>query len=142
MLHGINERGVSRRWAELAQRYPAFEFLHGHGLGVLAVGEQPPAPVAALCRLADPAAIAMVRKRFTLIGERWLTDTRERMLLQEVEGFHLARARKDEAARPEKDPTLLPDENASRVIVLERDMAATLTRAEREIVAAISRAER
>jgi glycosyltransferase involved in cell wall biosynthesis len=145
MFHDINERGgdfgVWRLWAELRQHYPAFEFLHGHGLGVLAVGEQPPAPVAALCELIDPAAVAMVRMRFARLGERWLTDTRERMLLQEVEGFRLARARKDEATRSGKDAALLRDENARRVTAIEREMAATLTRAEREIVAARTRAE-
>jgi hypothetical protein len=43
ILHDINVRefgfGVSRLWEELSPRYPHFEFLHGHGLGVLAVGD-------------------------------------------------------------------------------------------------------
>ena len=142
MFHDINERGVRRFWAELTQRYPTFEFLHGQGLGVLAAGEQPPAPIAALCKLTEPTAVALVRKRFTLLGERWVIDARERTLLQEVEGFCLARARQDEAARSDKNATLLRDENARRVTVLEREMAAILTRAEREIAAAISRSAR
>jgi hypothetical protein len=36
--------GVFRLWEELRTRYPAFEFRHGHGLGILGVGERlPPA---------------------------------------------------------------------------------------------------
>jgi len=43
LLHDICERendfGVWRLWEELKLEYPSFDFLHGHGLGVLAVGD-------------------------------------------------------------------------------------------------------
>lgn len=75
LLHKTNARdgdfGVWRFWEELHARYPSFEFLHGYGLGILAVGEAAPAAVVALCRLTDPGAIATLRSRFALIGERW-----------------------------------------------------------------------
>ena len=75
LLHATNLRdgdfGVWRLWEELRARYPSFEFLHGYGLGVLAVGETAPTAVLALCRLTDPVAIATLRSRFALIGERW-----------------------------------------------------------------------
>jgi glycosyltransferase involved in cell wall biosynthesis len=86
LFHDINVRrddfGVWRLWAELRQLYPAFDFVHGYGLGVLAVGRDIPPPVAALCELTDPAAIAMIRTRFAWLGERWLIDTRLRSLAQ------------------------------------------------------------
>jgi uncharacterized protein YlxW (UPF0749 family) len=75
LLHKTNVRdgdfGVWRLWEELRARYPSFEFLHGYGLGILAVGEAAPAAVLPLCRLTDPGAIATLRNRFALIGERW-----------------------------------------------------------------------
>ncbi|WP_115511611.1 class I SAM-dependent methyltransferase [Xanthomonas arboricola] len=51
----VRERGfgVWQYWAEISQRYPAFEFTHTHGLGVLLVGEQ---RNPALLELADAAS--------------------------------------------------------------------------------------
>ena len=83
LLHDTNERrddfGVWRLWEELARTYPSFEFLHGHGLGVLAVGDRPPKPVAGLCALSDPVAIASLRKRFAAAGERLAIETELRL---------------------------------------------------------------
>src|SRR5262245_11943503 len=79
LFHDTNVRerdvGVWRLWEELRARYPSFEFLHGHGLGVLAVGPEATPQVAALCALRDPAMVSAVRQRFALIGERWVLDT-------------------------------------------------------------------
>jgi O-antigen biosynthesis protein len=88
LFHDINERagdfGVWRLWGELRQKHPGFDFLHGHGLGVLAFGKDAPKSVAALCELAEPTAIALIRARFARLGERWSADNKERMLQQEV----------------------------------------------------------
>jgi hypothetical protein len=44
IFHDTQERqedfGVWRFWEEISPRYPAFEFTHGHGLGVIAVGSK------------------------------------------------------------------------------------------------------
>ena len=44
LLHDTNERtetfGVWRLWSEIETEYPTFHFLHGHGLGVAAVGRE------------------------------------------------------------------------------------------------------
>lgn len=81
LFHDSNERqsdfGVWRLWSELRSQYPSFEFLNGHGLGVLALGKNAPAAVLDLCRL-DNSGIARIRNRFALLGERWEADRRER----------------------------------------------------------------
>ncbi len=74
LLHDTNVRerdfGVWRFWETLRGSYPSFEFLHAHGLGVLAVGTEAPEAVLALCRL-DGEAAGLLRERFALAGERW-----------------------------------------------------------------------
>jgi glycosyltransferase involved in cell wall biosynthesis len=102
LFHDTNERergfGVWRLWRELRARYPGFEFLHGSGLGVLAVGPEVPAPVAALCALSDPADLLRVRDRFATLGERW-----------ERENAALLAALPPPALEPEPEPEPEPD---------------------------------
>lgn len=67
LFHDINERGGTfgawRFWDEVKARYPSFDFLHGHGLGVLAVGPEQPESIRWLTGL-DTASIAIVRDFF------------------------------------------------------------------------------
>jgi hypothetical protein len=127
LLHATNLRdgdcGVWRLWEELRARYPSFEFLHGYGLGVLAVGETAPTAVAALCRLTDPAAIATLRGRFALLGERWTQLDR----LETSEGA-VARAQA-ESQELSSHVAALQVRTASSQIELERLQALTTDRA-------------
>lgn len=84
LFHDTNVRdhgfGVWRLWSELQQEFPGFEFLHGYGLGVLAVGSECPPLLAALTGLRDPYAIGAVRERFAQLGERCILEAQVRLL--------------------------------------------------------------
>jgi GT2 family glycosyltransferase len=88
LFHDTNVRerdfGVWRLWQELRMEFPGFEFLHGHGLGVLAFGRSPLPQVSSLCSLCDPTHIHALRERFFMLGERWVGDQRERLQVGEV----------------------------------------------------------
>lgn len=73
LFHDINVRerdfGVWSLWQELSGLHPSFAFVHGHGLGLLAVGRQAPAEVLELCGLPE-AGQAVIRERFSALGSR------------------------------------------------------------------------
>ena len=58
--------GVHRFWGEISPRYPHFNFLHSHGLGVLAVGNQLAQPLEALF---DERHQERLRLIFSTLGE-------------------------------------------------------------------------
>jgi lipopolysaccharide biosynthesis protein/GT2 family glycosyltransferase len=73
LFHDTNEReqtfGVFRLWEELSASHAHFEFLHGHGLGVLGVGTEMPASVARLFDATrDQAATAHIRDAYSRLG--------------------------------------------------------------------------
>jgi O-antigen biosynthesis protein len=74
MFHDTAERaqesfGVWRLWEELSPRHPSFEFPHAHGLGVLAVGAEPPPSVLVFLRYAN-ANGDVIRRLFEDLGWR------------------------------------------------------------------------
>jgi hypothetical protein len=73
LFHDTNVRergfGVWRLWEEVAARWPHFEFTHGHGLGVAAVGAEPPAALAPLWSAREDEATA-IRSFFFGLGQR------------------------------------------------------------------------
>lgn len=62
-----NDFGVWKFWEEVTQKYPGFEFLHGYGLGVLAVGKDIPEGLRELFS-ASPAETDAIRKLFSGLG--------------------------------------------------------------------------
>lgn len=85
LFHDINERrddfGAWKFWEEVRRQHPSFHFLHGHGLGVLALGAAAPEPIRWLTGL-DSAEAAEVRDFFA---------TRGRIVLGHVELLKLQR---------------------------------------------------
>lgn len=85
LFHDSNVRerdfGVFRLWEELRQSHPHFEFLHGHGLGVLAVGtELPPSFRQLLDAADDPEATSHIRNAYARLGSAISLTIRERDL--------------------------------------------------------------
>ena len=61
--------GVYRLWAEIVSTYPTFEFHHGHGLGVVAIGQNIPDGLKELFNAkGNPQAVEMIRLAYERIG--------------------------------------------------------------------------
>jgi len=73
LFHDVMERildfGVWRLWKELSSQYPSFTFLHEHGLGVLAIGQDLQAEIRKLVELRGEE-IDRVRTFFEQLGKR------------------------------------------------------------------------
>ena len=72
LFHDTNVRerdfGVWRLWSELSGQYPSFEFIHGHGLGILAIGPDVPGPLRHLFE-ASPAQRDIIRSAYARLGQ-------------------------------------------------------------------------
>jgi glycosyltransferase involved in cell wall biosynthesis len=85
LLHDINvmerDYGARKFWDEIIIKYPHFEFLHSHGLGVLAKGNIQVGELAQLFQ-AKPEEFAEIRDFFSQLGTRItskiIIETKER----------------------------------------------------------------
>lgn len=72
LFHDISVRtgdfGVWRLWEELSAKYPSFFMVHGHGLGVLAVGEDFPSQLQLLFELSQDE-LEKFREFFSQLGK-------------------------------------------------------------------------
>jgi GT2 family glycosyltransferase/glycosyltransferase involved in cell wall biosynthesis len=128
LVHDTTDReagaGVWRLWREVAARWPAFEFVHGHGLGVLSVGRDAPAAVLDLTIMPAAAAIRL-RNSFAFLGARWEAEWRAEHLRRS-----LARARADapaadtEAGRSAKPAQAALAQARSRILELHEELGA------------------
>jgi hypothetical protein len=60
--------GIWRLWDELKPRYPHFEFIHGYGLGVLAVGKDQPPAFQDLLKASEDETLK-IRSFFSQVGQ-------------------------------------------------------------------------
>jgi len=71
--------GVHQLWRELAPMHPSFQFEHGHGLGILAVGEQAAPPLIDFLREANSQP-ENFRRLFSTLGRKVLLETERQWL--------------------------------------------------------------
>jgi GT2 family glycosyltransferase len=99
LLHDTNYRGqdfgVWKLWQELSSRWPHFEFTHGHGLGLLAVGPRRAAALDSLLSVSPQEAVA-VRQFFFRLGSQ-LEEAQKQSALELEGGALSAGLRKLEA---------------------------------------------
>ncbi|RAI55126.1 hypothetical protein DOO78_25135 [Roseicella frigidaeris] len=122
LIHNTNLRerhnAVWRLWRELRAAHPHFEFLHGHGLGVLGLGAALPEPCRALFAAAGEADEAFaIRRFFATRGEA----VRDHFALQALEA---RLAEMEETVLTERDTAVAArDEarNQAQAAAAERD---------------------
>ena len=72
LLHGTHDRqgGASQLWSRIKREYPSFEFLHGHGLGVIGAGpEQSDELLEFFALSSDGASARTVRDAYARLGD-------------------------------------------------------------------------
>jgi hypothetical protein len=69
--------GVHRLWDEIRSRHPSFEFHHGHGLGVLGVGDELPQPINDFFRAGRDEQVAQdIRVAYARLGRSLIEPAR------------------------------------------------------------------
>lgn len=116
LFHDINVRergfGIWRFWEELTSRYPHFEFLHSHRLGILYLGSEPlSGPIKALFAEQAAGEREGIQRYFTRLGISVVERLPSQMLAPS--DFHPA------SPQPEK-----ADRQKGRVAALETELAA------------------
>lgn len=98
MVHDTNVRerdfGVWKFWHEARRQYQGFEFLHGHGLGVLAVGNVRSSGLQGLFDAADEDA-ARIRDYFFRLGHRFTVTCASQVKDKHIVGLQEALRVKD-----------------------------------------------
>jgi glycosyltransferase involved in cell wall biosynthesis len=116
LFHDTNVReldfGVCRLWSELRLRHRHFEFLHGHGLGILGIGDRFPPRIEALWLASGDAKTAsQIRSIYNRLGSTVALELRARRQGSELRQWKIETdaLRKDIALRADEAATLRND---------------------------------
>src|SRR5271157_3355566 len=86
VVEHMRDFGVWRFWEQIKTQYPSFEFLHEHGLGVLAVGHDLPDEIKELTSI-DAEGAAQIRTFFHELGRRVSLEMERDVLAGERDVF-------------------------------------------------------
>ena len=97
LFHDTNVRarnfGVFRFWDEISRSFPSFEFLHGHGLGVLGFGVNLPKEITTFFQFTGERSVAAeVRQAYAALGARLVAEQQNSAYVSRVEA-HKAEAK-------------------------------------------------
>lgn len=113
LFHDTEERGgdfgVWRLWAELRDQNPSFSFTHGHGLGIIGVGEVPD-PVTALFD-ADRRETDIIRSAYEALGAKVTRQAEFEAMPAEIDSLH------------EVVSSIVTENERLNRVILERDAA-------------------
>jgi GT2 family glycosyltransferase/predicted O-methyltransferase YrrM len=106
IFHDINVRernfGVFKLWEDLKSQYPSFDFLHGHGLGVLGYGKNLPAGILPLFDAGkDPQALIDVRQAYGRLGAAFKAQFESQQVRDDLTGKLYAQTTRAEALESE-----------------------------------------
>jgi glycosyltransferase involved in cell wall biosynthesis len=134
LFHDTNVRerdyGVWRFWDEIKAKYPHFEFLHEHGLGLLGVGPEQPVGLNKLFRASDEET-SRIRDFFFKLGERLTQQAANEVKLEQLRLLVAEKERAIQVLADQKDQATreFASQSAERdrtiqILVDQRDQAA------------------